>query len=317
MRRTATVLAATLLWTGSGAAWAAEGDPVTGYWTRTNPGLPVPVTPPTPVPDGGTWISADPSGPIALSALRAGLAEGLVAVELRLTVAEALGVPAVQACPSTDGWSPEQGGRLEGAPVADCSAPLQAKVDGEVLVVPLPAGLDAVNVLLRPAPGSAFSLTLERATAESVVTQPEPSESTAPVTVPVAPFIPSGPAFGSPVLPPAAGAVDAPLLAAPQIPPAVAPSAPAPQTAAPPVTVLSQQPRAAVAPQDRTQSLLAVAVLVLLAAQAVRLARQPAVAPRSLGGAVRARRNVEPVLAEPTRGVGRFRTARDRPPVQV
>lgn len=319
MRRTATLLFATLLWTGSGNAAAAEGEPVTGYWSRTNAGLPVPVQPPTPVPEGGTWVAADPSGPLALSALRAELAAGLVAVELRLTIADAVGVPAVQACPSDDGWFPEQGGRIEGAPVADCSAPLEAAVDGDVLVVPLPAGLDAVNVLLRPEPGSVFSLTLERATAESVVTAPEPSESFAPEGMPVAPFIPTGPAFGSPVVPPAVGAVDAPLLAAPQVPAVAAPVAPAPQTAPAPAAVLAQQPRAAVVPENRTESLLAVAVLALLAAQAVRLARQPAVAPRSLGGAVRAQRSeaAAEVVVTSTRGVGRFRSDRARPPVRI
>ena len=318
MRRVATLLVAgtAVVW-GAAPAVAAEGDPVTGYWTRTNTGLPVPVQPPTPVPDGGMWVAADPSGPLALSALRTELADGLVAVELRLTVAEAVGVPAVQACPSDDRWVPEQGGRIEGAPAADCSASLDAKVDGDVLVVPLPPGLNAVNVLLQPAPGSAFSLTLEPATAASVVTTSEP----APFESGPAPaFAPTGPAFEGTALPPfvPADPVAEPLLAAPQAPPpAAAAAAPAPQTAPPPAAVLGR-PSAAVVPDDRTESLLAVAVLALLAVQAVRLARQPAVAPRALGGAVRARK-AEPVteLVVPARGVGRFRGVRSRPPVRI
>lgn len=321
MRRLATLLiTTTALCGGAAPVLAAEGDPVTGYWKRTQTGLPLPVQPPDPVPEGGSWIAGDPSEPLVVSALRTELAAGLVAVELRLTVADSVGVPAVQACPSDDRWAPEQGGRMEGAPLADCSAPLEATVDGDVLVVPLPSGLDAVNVLLRPEPGSAFSLTLERATAESVVTAPASGGPSAPgpLLAGPPPFDPFGPAFASPALPPAAGSFAAPLLAAPQVPPAAAPVAPAPQAAPPPVAVLANRPRAAVPSGDRTQSLLAVAVLALLAVQAVRLARQPAVAPRALGGAVRAGR-AEPVAQVPTpaRGVGRFRSARVRPPVRV
>lgn len=321
MRRIATLLVAgtAVLW-GAAPAVAAEGDPVTGYWTRTNTGLPVPVQPPTPVPEGGMWVAADPSGPVAVSALRTELAEGLVAVELRLTVAEALGVPAVQVCPSDDRWVPEQGGRIEGAPAADCSAPLDAKVDGDVLVVPLPPGLNAVNVLLQPAPGSAFSLTLEPATAASVVTTSEPAPfAPGPAPAPGPAFLPGAPAFEGTALPPFAPAapVDAPLLAAPQAPAPAAAPAPAPQAAPPPTAVLPRR-QAAAAPVDRTESLVAVAVLALLAAQAVRLARQPAVAPRALGGAVRAGR-AEPVarVVVPARGVGRFRATRGRPPVRI
>jgi hypothetical protein len=289
MRRTATLLiaAAGLGWFAA-PALAAAGDPTTGYWARTRTGLPVPLQPPDPVPEGGTWVASDPSGPVAVSALRTGLGPALVAVELRLTVADALGAPAVQACPSSDSWAPEQGGRLEGAPVADCSVPLEAIVDGGVLVVPLPPGLDVVNVLLRPKPGSAFSLTLERAPAASVVTAPQAAPAPAPATL----ALPAG------------------------------------------------RPRPAVLPDDRTQDLLAVAVLALLGAQAVRLALQPAVAPRALGGSARRTRvepeaevlevlvpargvgrfRTEPVLGvrtPPERGVGRFRTVRTRPPVRI
>jgi hypothetical protein len=78
--------------------------------------------------------------------------------------------------------------------------------------------------------------------------------------------------------------------------------------------------QAAGRPDDRQASLLAVAVLALLAMQVVRLAGRPAQAPRALGGA--ARRHPAATLDEPAalatpRGVGRFRTVRPRPPVQI
>jgi hypothetical protein len=96
---------------------------------------------------------------------------------------------------------------------------------------------------------------------------------------------------------------------------------------------------AAVSAADRSAALLALAVLGLLGAQAVRLARQPALAPRALGGSAR-RSRPEPAAAaqlvvpgrgvgrfrtpttlvaasQPSRGVGRFRAARVRPPVRI
>jgi hypothetical protein len=324
MRRAlATVLGTGLLLCVAPPALAADGDPATGYWAKTRTGLPVPVEPLEPVPEGGTWVAADPTGPVAVSALRTELAPGLVAVELRLTVADALGAPAVQACPSTDRWAPEQGGRLEGAPPADCAAPLEAKLDGEVLVVPLPPGLDAVNVLLRPAPGSAFSLTMERATAASVVTAPAPSTA---VPLPAVPPPPAAfaepPSFvTAPLALPVAEPASAPLLAAAPVLPVPAPTmpAPAPQTAPAPVAAAVAAARPGV-PEGRPGSLLATAVLALVGAQAVRLARRPATAPRALGGSARRTRPtpVQVVLTAPqTRGVGRFRTARATPPVRL
>lgn len=346
MRRTAVVLLGVTALSWAAPAYAAPGDPLTGYWSRTRTGLPVPVQPAEPVPEGGTFVSGDPAGPVAVSALRTELAEGLLGVELRLTIARALGTPAVQACPSTDRWVPEQGGRLEGAPEADCSAPLDAKVDGDVLVVPLPPGLDAVNVLLRPKPGTVFSLTMERATAASVVTAPAPSTATpAPAPPPAAPAPPppafaEPPAFDSasaPVFEAAPEVAAAPLVAAPGLPEAApAQPAPAPQAAPAPVAVALAAPPAALTP-DRTPTLLATAVLVLLGAQALRLAAQPATAPRALGGSARRsgaapaavvvapargvgrfRRPAEvAVPAQKERGVGRFRTSRGRPPVRI
>lgn len=304
-------------------AGAADGDPATGYWARTRTGLPVPVEPPDPVPEGGTWVAADPTGPVAVSALRTELVTGLVAVELRLAVADVLGTPAVQACPSPDRWAPEQGGRLEAAPPADCAAPLAAEVEGDVLVVPLPPGLAGVNVLLRPAPGSAFSLTMERATAASVVTAPAPSTA---VPLP-ADLPPPGPStlppgfdagFAAPLDLPDAGFLAAPLLASAPVLPGSTSSlpAPAPQTAPPPLAAPVAVARPVV-PDGRTASLLAAAVLVLVGAQAVRLAQRPAVAPRALGGSARRSGSVLVVPAPPTRGVGRFRTARATPPVRI
>lgn len=348
MRRAATTVTVSLLLCLAAApAYAAAGDPVTGYWTRTRTGLPVPVQPPNPVPPGGTWVSGDPAGPVAVSALRTELTAGLLGVELRLEVADRIGTAAVQACPSSDRWAPEQGGRLEAAPEADCSAPLDARLEGDLLVVPLPPGLGDVNVLLRPKPGAVFSLTLEKATAQSVVTAPAPSPAVAPVAAPpppppaqaAAPPPAFSAGFDAPLEPSLPVPGPDPLLAAPLLPaaaPAPAP-APAPQAAPAPVTFQAATPRAALTPDDRTPALLATAVLVLLGVQAMRLAGQPATPPRALGGAARRSRPAPATVVAvpargvgrfrrpaelqpagtPARGVGRFRSARVRPPVRI
>ena len=111
-------------------------------------------------------------------------------------------------------------------------------------------------------------------------------------------------------------------MAAPVLPAAAAfRPAPTPQAAPAPVVSAVTAPRAAGDPGDRPQALLAVAVLALLGVQAVRLARQPAVAPQALGGAARRSRSapteIPVVSAQADRGVGRFRSVRAAPPTRI
>ena len=344
---TAGLLSALVLPVVAAPALAAE-DPVTGYWTRTNVAAPVPVQPPTPVPEGGFWVSNDPTGPVAVSAIRAGADEGNVVAALKLTIADSLGTPKILACPTIERWAPDRGGRLEGAPQADCTAALETVVEGETLLVTLPALLqtDVVDLLLKPAEGSTFSTTFERATAASIVQAPALTQSgPAPAPPPPPPATGGGSApagsgfesggfsggsdFGSLDLG-APGTAPEPLLPAPALPePAPAEAAvPQPQAAPPaaaPRAVLATRP--AIPPVDRTASLLAVALLAGLGALAVRLAVQPVSAPRHLGGGARLSRPDAVAPAEaavavasvvsPERGVGRFRSARMRPPVRI
>lgn len=315
-------------------------DPVTGYWTKLQPGLPVPVQPPTPVPEGGSWISRDPSGPVAVSALRVAADPGNVIVGLRLPVGSAAGPTAVIVCPTTDNWVPVQGGRLEAAPPADCTTPVETTVEQDVLVVDFPTTMqgDSVDVLLSPKDGSTFSLTLERATKEAVVQQPASTTST-PVPPPIAPppgvtgppvdnGFTSDPGFEGGFAPPPAGldspvpAAD-PLLPGPALPEPAAQPQPQPQTAPAPSSLRLVQAPPAV-PEDRTAALAAAALLAGLGALALRLGMQPAPAPRKLGGVARLAppatapaAGVPSAVAAPVRGVGRFRAVRSRPPVQI
>ena len=341
----AAVMLALLVVPVAAAPALALEDPVTGYWTKLRPGLPVPVQPPTPVPEGGSWISRDPSGPVAVSALRVAADPGNVIVGLRLPVDRAAGPTAVIVCPTTDNWVPVQGGRLEAAPPADCTTPVETVVEQAVLVVDLPTTMqgESVDVLLAPKDGSTFSLTLKRATKEAVVQQPSSATSTQPPP-PVAPppgvtgppsdtGFTSDPGFDGGFAPPPVG-IDSqvptadPLLPGPALPePAAAQPEPQPQTAPAPAPLRLVQAPPAV-PEDRTPALAAAALLAGLGALALRLAVAPAPAPRKLGGVARLAppatatagavpSAVPSAVAAPVRGVGRFRAVRSRPPVQI
>jgi hypothetical protein len=302
----------------------AAADPVTGYWSRTQVGAPVPVEPPTPAPEGGSWVAGDPSGQLAVTAVRAEADPGGVVAGLQLPVADAVGAPAVLVCPTTETWVAQQNGRLEAAPLADCSSPVPARVEQDLLLIDLPPALraDTVDLLLTPVEGSSFSLTLERATAEAVVQVPEPATAppAAPLPPPTGPTVPDTGFSGGTALPALLPApLGEPLLAAPGLPEPAAAAVPQPQAAPPALAPTTAAPRALTEP-DRTASLLAVAVLAALAVLALRLAGQPAAAPRHLGGGARLSRPVEAApVAVPTgdRGVGRFRAPRLRPPVRI
>lgn len=305
-------------------AVAQQDAPVTGYWSRARIGAPSPIEAPLPfVPEGGTWVSGNADGELAVSALRLELAEGDQATELALDVAQVQGTPQVRVCPAAAVWLPNPDGRrYDERPLADCAAGevTATVVDGRLLV-PLtgvvPAG--TLDVVLEPAPGAAFSVTMQPATAESVsVTRaPEPlpgPPSTAGPSVDVVPAPVPDPLAGA-LLPPfdAGSAVAAPLAGA-QLP-ATAPSAPTvePPQAAPQRRVVA---RPAAAPlDDRRTTVPAVLLLAGLAALAVRLSGTPVRAPVALGGAARLR-GPEAAAAVPAvvRGIGRFRRERTGAP---
>jgi hypothetical protein len=334
----ALVLTALLLVPAAPAA-AEEGVPETGWWSRTRIGAPAPVEAPLPfVPPGGTWVSGRSDGLVALSALRLELPEDRTATEISLEVHESRGAPVVQVCAAAARWLPNgDGRRLDEAPSADCEA---FSTVGEVregrLVVPLAAAPGTLDVVLRPAPGATFSLTLRPATASSVVVS-SPDEPVA-AGDPAAAGAPggSGADLGQPAapggfsdLPPltsssaalpgleaGTGSAGLPLLpgTAP-LPPETVLDVAAPQAADPLAGAVPTRP-AALPVDDRRTALVAAAVLAVLGAIAVRLAGTPVPAPAALGGAARLRGGAPaPAPAGAPRGVGRFRRERTgRPP---
>lgn len=309
MKRLGFVLAVLAVWVLVLPVRASHA-PTTGYWSRLAApvALPLPVEPPTPVPKGGSWVAGDPSGPLAVTAIRAVADDSSVISGFRLAIADQVGTPAVLACPTTETWAAQRAGRLEAAPRADCTSPLAAAITGGTLVVDLPPSLqrDSVDLLLTPAPEAVFSLTLEPVTAHSmnqvllipVVPRPEPTFPDEPVTDPGLPDVHG-------VVPPA---VDLPPVASGTTPTLAPPVlAPTPRL----VTAPAQRP---VATEDRTAPLLALAVLVALGVLALRLGAAPSRAPRLLGGASRLREDPVPAVV---RGVGRFQGPRAGPPVRL
>jgi hypothetical protein len=337
MRRATCALVAAALALAPAPAFAAQ-DPTAGYWSRVHQvAAPLPVPPPDRVPEGGAWVAQDPAGPVAVSAVRAEADPGNVVAGLRLAVADVVATPAVLVCPTLDRWAPAQGGRLEAAPVADCTDAAEARVEQDVLVVDLPRALQAavLDVLLVPAKDARFSLTLERPTAASVQQAPVRPPGPRPVPPPAAaPAAPTGTGdsgtaglgsgstfFDSGALVDVADAPAAePLVPAPDLPESVAPAVPQPQ-AAPTLPLAVDTRRSTVAAaDDRTLALLSAVLLAMLGALALRLAMQPATPPRHLGGGARlARSGAAPaaVMDSPARGVGRFRAPRARPPVRL
>jgi len=304
-------------------AYAAPGDPVTGYWARTRLGPPVPIEAPTPVPEGGTWVASDPSGPVAVSALRLPLDDGAVPTLLTLEIDQVQGTPAVRVCPAVARWQPEQGGRLDNAPAHDCVVMLKTEVKAAKLIATLPPGfaIGALDIVLTPDPGSVFSVTFKRATAASVTMQSSGSGSVAQPPPALAP--PPGVEPGQPFTPPFAPAVVPPLAPLPGLAPApgpVGPQVPAPAfNAAPaPAAPVAAVPAALRGPRDdRREAIPAAILFVLIAALALRLQMQPARPPQRLGGGLRTTPSPDLPAPAAMRGVGRFRGVRTGKPVRL
>lgn len=304
-------------------AYAAAGDPVTGYWARTRLGPPVPIEAPTPVPEGGTWVASDPSGPVAVSALRLPIDDGAMPTQLTLEIDRVQGTPAVRVCPAVARWQPEQGGRIDNAPAHDCVVMLKTEVQDAKLVATLPAGfaIGALDIVLAPDPGSVFSVTFKRATAAAVTlqstetptaAQPPPAFAPPPGVEPSQSFTaPLAPAVVPP-LAPLPGLVPAPAPAGPQVPTPAFNAAPAP--AAPVAAAPAALGRLR---DDRREAIPAAILFVLIAALALRLQMQPARPPQRLGGGLRATLSPDLPAAAALRGVGRFRGVRTGKPVRL
>ena len=157
------------------AADATSGAVQSAYWWQGEmAGAAVPAPPD--VPSGGLWVSSNPSGTQAISAIRFTLAPGQATAVVTLTVhqAEPASQVALSACPTTSNWSAGQGpGTWADRPVADCqSGQVPGQLNSGATTVTfnltsLAAGSD-VDAVIVPTPATA------------------PTGGTTPVTAPAA-----------------------------------------------------------------------------------------------------------------------------------
>ena len=152
----------------------AAAPEATGWWWAAKPGGPTPpIQPPSPpvVPAGGMYVASEPTDPVGLSAVRLTIPDNAAVGDLVLKVDSMVGTAVVQACTTTTAWSPEEGGRLDAAPVPDCATGLAY------------GGLEADNTAMRfPVGGlvrnGVLNLVLMPQTTTTVASQAVPPHTT-------------------------------------------------------------------------------------------------------------------------------------------
>jgi len=312
----------------------ADAPDVTGWWsahriTPPNAGLPVspPVEVQTPatVPPGGLYVAGGhvdapetsqepPPQRTAVSALRLSVGPRAALGDLELVfhtengVKRAEGPVAVQACPSTIVWTPEEGGPLTSAPPFDCASGLafgSADADDAGVRIPL-GGLvrdGQLNIVLLPQPGSVFQAVFAEPGPDSIkvtrfpgpVAEPTTTTSTTaartvPTTLPPRPRAPD-PIAEILVSPPTTCAS---CLAAPQSPA----SGPSRRVLPPSRSIGATTPEL-----SDWQKAMAAGVLAVLAALYVLLR----------GGRLPGVRRPAADTGPPARGIGRFARPRTGP----
>lgn len=292
----------------------------------TVPELPVPVpddpgpgTPNPTVPEGGLWVANDPTGPIAISALRFRGDIGAGELTLRFAPGSATVGPLV-ACPALSEFEPTEGGAWRDRPAHGCdrmSLTGRRTSDGTGVTFSIPQGfldfgervLDVV-VLPEPTRGDPFSVVFEPPGADSLeVTESQAVPEPAPELPEPDPASLPEPAIDVPSFDAPSAVVDVPAADLPQ-----AGSGPADGPVAAPAPVA-----AVVEPltESRAARIIAVAVLLALGAGLWSFGGQPVRHPRllgALGGATPA------LVDQPTsagRGIGRFRRERTGRPTRL
>src|SRR4051812_13570230 len=156
------VLGASVL--AGGPAQAVSGT-ASGYWSAG------PVSPG--VPPKSMWVAADPTGPVAIAAIRLTLDAGEappVIVSLQVDRMVPANGASIFACPTTAPWEPAEGGPLTAAPKYDCD-------EGRVVGTP---SSDGTRLVFDATP-------LATAHGLDVALVPTPASNPVPAAVPVTP----------------------------------------------------------------------------------------------------------------------------------
>lgn len=165
---------------------AAAEVPEVGWWWagRPSPTFPATVAPAPAVPDGGLYVGSGPGGDTGIAALRVPWPAGTENPVLNLVVADAIGTPAVDACPAGSDWEPVEGGSWDQRPSPDCEgtwATGTASEDGTEISFDLSsfrADDGVLDVIVVPtsdptAPAApTFSVAFEAPTADTFVFEP-------------------------------------------------------------------------------------------------------------------------------------------------
>lgn len=283
----------------------------------TTPPDPGPPTPNPTVPDGGLLVANDPTGPVAISALRYRGDIGAGDLTLRFAPGSTTAGPIV-ACPALSEFEPVENGAWNDRPAHDCQrlslgGRVTADGTGMEFTIPqgfVPFGERVLDIVLLPAPGAgdAFSVTFQPPGEDSlVVTQGQELPPPAPELPEPDPA--SLPTFTTPDISSGGGTTDFDL-GTTSAPPVAPPAEAAPEelgsgTSAPsPIAEVLEPFR-----ESRVARIISVAVLLAMGAALLAFGGQPIRAPRLLGALA----GDAPVLVDrsPTgRGIGRFRRER-------
>lgn len=287
--------------------------------TIPRPPVPVPEDPgpanPNPgVPEGGLWVANDPTGPVAISALRYRGDIGAGELLLRFAGGSTTTGPVV-ACPALSEFEPGPAQPWGDRPAHDCdrlslTGRLAPDGTGMQFTIPqgfVPFGERVLDIVILPAPtsGDPFSLFFEAPDESSLeVTQGQELPPPATELPDVDPFtLPTAP---PPVVDTPVSNVDAGVVVPPAEPPT---SEPAPSELAGPS---APTPIAGVLEpftESRFGRIVAVAVLLAMGASLWYFGGEPTRSPRLLGALA----GDAPVLVDQGsqgRGIGRFRRER-------
>lgn len=305
-----------------------EGGPAT---TVPLP-VPVPTVPPLPVPlpedpgpgvpnptvpDGGLWVANDPTGAVAMSAIRYRGDIGAGELSLRFAPGSTNVGPMV-ACPMLSEFQPVEGGAWKDRPAHDCdrlSLTGRRSADGTAMLFSIPQGFlpfgeRVLDIVIMPAPGRGdpFSVYFEAPDAESLqVTQGQ--ELPAPI-----PELPEPDPFTLPTIAPDSTSFDSTMPTFSDVPTEV----PEVETTDDSEEVASSTPIADLLEpftESRTGRIIAVAVLLAMGAGLWLFGGQEVRHPRLLGAlAGDAPAIVDLSAFGAGRGIGRFRRERAAPP---
>lgn len=322
---------------GPTAAWAAAPTKA-GWWNAASAGgtaLPMPTT-----ATGDLHVGQGPNGPTAYAAVGYDLSGQQVSgavLELKITPNSTVGTPDLTACPTkTTSWRPVDDGPIADAPTYDCSTHGVAglvSATGDTVTFLLDQAQQLAGgyslAIVPSANATPFQLDLTKPGAQSLTVTAfgDATQPAAPPTTDAGGYVPppvttgGGSSSGmtpsnlnTAVLSPTgttALSAPAPALAGAAT---TGGSAPAPVVAPPGGLAAVPAASALLPPASNRARYVAGSLLALIVGALVWAVQQQSPQPRLIGGLARTAPAAPLDPAAPTRGIGRFASARTAPP---